>query len=268
MPLAFSKGVQHAMDRLMDDCAADATCQRTFPTLRTEFVEVLARLDKAPVLVGVQNLVTNQPQQVTITRAAFVDSLRLMLYVPELTGLLPLIIHHAFESDFAPFAAYAFLLARQIDPQIARGMQLSVICSEHVPFITEADIARETVGTYYGDVRIRSFQDACRQWPSVRALPGFVEPVKSDIPVLMVSGDVDPVTPASIATAAAKFLPNSLHVIIRDGTHLTESPCIRNLISEFISNGSGKDLDTTCVNDIKRPPFIYRFPISFKPAGK
>lgn len=268
MPLYFAKGVQHATDRIMEDCAADAKCGKTFPNLKTELVETLARLDKSAVTVDVQNIVTNKPQQISLSRASFSEALRIMLYVPELTSLLPLLIHQAHEGDFAPFVAYAFLLIRQIEPQLASGMGLSVICSEHIPFITDADIAREATGTYYGDAKIRSGQKQCQEWPVVKAPLKFIDPVKSDAQVLMISGDVDPVTPSSVAADVARLLPNSVHVVIHDGTHLTQSPCILNLISEFISKGTAKGLDTSCVNGIKRPPFVYEFPISFKPPAK
>lgn len=268
MPLYFAKGVQHATDRVFEDCAADEKCGKTFPNIKAEFIEILARLDKGPLTIDVLNVVTNKPQQVVMSRAAFTECLRIMLYEPELASTLPLMIHQAYEGDFAPFAAYSFILIRHIEPQLASGMGFSVICSEHIPFITEADIAREAMGTYYGDAKIRGGQKICKEWPSVKAPLSFINPVKSDVPILMISGEIDPVTPPWVAAGAAKLLPNSVQVVIRDGTHLTQSPCINNLMSEFISKGDAKGLDTSCVNRIKRPPFTYEFPISFKPAGK
>lgn len=268
MPLYFAKGVQNATDRVFEDCAADEKCSKTFPKLKSEFADVLARLDKGPITVDVVNLVTNKPQQVSMSRASFAESLRILLYVPELTSMLPLIIHQAYEGDFAPFAAYAFVLIRQIEPQLASGMGFSVTCSEHVPFITEADITREVTGTYYGEAKVRGAQKTCQEWPSIKAPSSFINPVKSDLPILLISGDIDPVTPSWVAAGAAKLMPNALHVRIHDGTHLTESPCISNMIAKFVSNGSTKGLDASCVNEIKRPSFVYEFPISFKPAGK
>ncbi len=269
LPLAFSKGVQHALDRLMEDCAANQACQKAFPKLKEEFMSVLARLDKTPASFDVVNPLTRQTQHIEMSRAAFVDGLRLMLYVPELSSMLPLIIHRTDENDYVPFATYAFDLIRQIGGQLAKGMQLSVLCAEHIPFITEADLAREAKGTYYGDARARSYRRACEAWPSVKAPASFLDPVKSDVPVLMVNGDIDPVTPPVHGAAAARTLPNSRHVVIRNGTHLTNSACIDNLIAQFISKGTAQGLDASCVNDIKRPPFILEFPVSFaRPASK
>jgi len=263
MPLHFSKGVQHALNRLLEDCAQSPTCHKAFPKLKEELAAVVNRLDKTPATFAVINPVTGVEQQITMTRAAFVDNLRVMLYVPDLTSLLPLIIDRAYEKDFAPFATYAFIVVRQIDAQLARGMQLSVICSEHVPFITDADIARETSGTYYGNFRIKAYKSACGEWPTVKAPASFLEPVKSDAPVLTVSGDVDPVTPPAFAAAAARTLPNSRQIVIRDGTHLTASECIDRLVADFLSKGNAQGLDDSCVTDIKRPAFILQLPAQF-----
>jgi pimeloyl-ACP methyl ester carboxylesterase len=269
LPLSFSKGVQHAVDRLLDDCAADATCHQTFSQLRQEFLAVLNRLDKTPATFDVTNPYTGQAQRLTMTRASFIDNLRVMLYVPELTSMLPLIIHSAHENDYIPFATYAFALVRGIDVQLARGMQLSVLCSEHVPFITDADIERETKGTYYGDARVSDFRRACALWPSTKAPASFLDPVKSDAPVLMVSGDVDPVTPPAYAANAARSLPNSRQIVIRNGTHLTNSDCIDKLIAQFLSKGTTAGLDISCADAIKRPPFTFQYPEEFKrPANK
>lgn len=263
MPLYFSRGVQHALERLIADCAQNEACGKSFPRLKEELATVISRLDKAEASFAVINPLTGIEQQIKMSRASFIDNLRVMLYVPDLTSMLPAIIHRAYEGDFAPFATYAFILVRQIDAQLARGMQLSVVCSEHVPFITDADIARETKGTYYGDVRIKAFKNACAEWPAVKAPASFLEPVKSDAPVLMVSGDVDPVTPPAYATAAARTLPNSRHLVIRDGTHLTASDCVDKLIAEFLSKASAQGLDDTCINNIKRPAFILQLPAAF-----
>ncbi len=269
MPLAFSKGVQHALERLTDECAANADCRKSFPKLREEMTALVSRLDKKPATFAVINPITGKEQLLTMSRAAFMDNLRVMLYVPDLKSMLPLIIHSAHAGDYVPFATYAFSIVRQIDAQLARGMQLSVICSEHVPYITDADITRETAGTFYGDARIKAYRNACAEWPAVKAPASFLEAVKSDAPVLMVSGDVDPVTPPAYAVAAARSLPNSRQLVIRDGTHLTQSDCIDRLVAEFLSKGSAQGLDTTCVNDIKGTPFTLQYPATFaRPAGK
>jgi len=96
---------------------------------------------------------------------------------------------------------------------------------------------------------------ACQDWPKAKLPGSYIGPVKSDLPVLIISGDLDPVTAPEVATAAAKYLPNSRQIIVHNGGHTPGTDCTFNLISEFISKGSTKGLDAACVDLIKRPPF-------------
>lgn len=73
-------------------------------------------------------------------------------------------------------------------------------------------------------------------------------------PVLLVSGEIDPVTPPWIAAAAARNLPNSRQVLIYYGSHYTYE-CAENLAAEFIERGTSTGLDTSCLEQVKRLPF-------------
>ncbi len=254
IPLSFAKGVQNATDRLIEDCAADATCHAAFPALRAEFESVLAKLDKGAISVTAMNIVTQQPQTISLTRASFVDILRTLLYFPPTLSVLPLMIHKAALGDFGPIVSVAFQVINQIEGQIARGMQLAVICAEDIPFITEEEIKRESAGTFYGETRVRAYAKACAQWPKGAVAPKFATPVKSDAPVLLVSGDIDPVTPPWIAEAAARYLPKGRQVRIRYGSHYSYD-CAENLVAEFIERGTTEGLDTSCLEQIRRLPF-------------
>lgn len=254
IPLPFAKGTQHAMDRLIEDCAADNICRAAFPNLRAEFEAVLLKLDKGPLDVSAMNVVTKQQQQIKLTRAGFVDLVRLMLYFPPTMSLLPLLIHQAALDNFGPIVAVGFQVYNQLEGQIARGMQLAVVCAEDAPYISEADITRETAGTFHGDTRVRAFIKACAAWPKGAVPQGFDAPIKSDAPVLLVSGEIDPVTPPWIAEAAARLLPNGRHVRIHNGSHYSYD-CAENLVAAFIERGATKELDASCLEQIKRLPF-------------
>lgn len=254
LPLPFAKGVQNAMDRLIADCAADTTCHTAFPDLRREFDEILAKLDKGPVNVTAMNVVTKQPQTLALSRPAFVDIMRMLLYFPPTISLLPAMIHKASIGDFSTLVTVAFQVINQIDGQIARGMQLSVICAEDLPFVTEQEIVRESAGTFYGEARARAFVKACEKWPKGTVSPTFATPVKADAPVLLISGDVDPVTPPWIAEAAVRHLPNGRQYRIPNGSHYSYE-CSENLIADFIERGTTQGLDASCLEQIKRLPF-------------
>jgi pimeloyl-ACP methyl ester carboxylesterase len=257
-PLPFAAGAQRAMDLLFEDCAADKECRAAFPNLEKEFAAVLARFDHGPVTAQLFNLTTRQAQQVSIARGNFVERIRLLLYTTTFARFVPLIIHRAFAGDYLPFET----LAVRYNPGsiLARGMYLTVTCSESVPFITPQDIVTQTRGTFVGDYRVRVHIAACKEWPRGNIPPSYIDPVKSNIPVLMISGELDASTPSWLGKEALKTLPNGRQVDIRYYGHQVDSPCIWNVMSEFISRGSAKELDTTCTREIRRPPFATELP--------
>jgi pimeloyl-ACP methyl ester carboxylesterase len=90
--------------------------------------------------------------------------------------------------------------------------------------------------------------------------PAFNEPVKSNVPVLMISGDLDPVAPPQAAAGALRFLPNGRQITISNTGHFFRFECVDNLYAEFVKKGSAKGLDDSCVRDIERPPFVTKLP--------
>ena len=254
IPLSFARGVQDSMDRLFADCAADNDCNASYPNLVAEFKTLLAQFDKGPVEVKVTNVYTRQVQQVTVTRDAFVDGIRQLLYIPNAASALPALIHLGAKGDVSGLVGTAFQVVSQIDSRIARGMQLSVICAEDTPFITEDEIKQTSANSFYGDVRVRPTMKACAEWPRATVPASFLDPVKSDAPVLLVSGALDPVTPPWIAEGVARNLPHGRHLVIQNGTH-NSYECVENLIAEFIDKGSDEGLDSSCIDKIRRPPF-------------
>ncbi len=259
LPLSFAKGVEHALNRLFDDCAAEEKCRTAFADLRKDWESVVASVSKAPVTFDTLNPVTGQKQTITMTREGFGELVRHVLYVPDVMRIMPLMIHQMSQGDYSQFAFYAYQIQRAIDAGIARGMNLSVMCAEDIPFIKESDIESAMGGTFYGGDRARIYLKACEQWPRGDMPAKFREPIKSDLPVLMLSGELDPVTPPDIATPLLRWLPNGRQTIIHNATH-SAYPCVEKLAREFIEAGTTKGLDVSCVEGIKRLPFLTSLP--------
>lgn len=260
-PLPFAPAAQHALDLLFIDCASDPACSAAFPKLRTEFYSVLARFDHGPVAVNMLNPVTGKREPVKLERENYVERIRFLLYSTASARFLPLVIHKAYEGDFLPFEGIA--IRRNPGSQVARGMYMTVTCSEGIPFITEKEIVDEAKGTFVGETRVRSHQQACRQWPRSNVPNSFIEPVQTNVPVLMISGELDGAASPSFGKTAMKFMPNGEQVKIRYYGHQLDSPCIFEIEHKFIQRGSVRGLDTSCVTKIRRPSFIEEMPVEF-----
>jgi hypothetical protein len=199
-----------------------------------------------------------------MTRNAVAQTLRYMLYRPLSASLLPLNIHLAAQGDWsalAESAAYSF--GGGDLPPIADGYYLSLTCSEDLPFLREEEIPAAIQGTFLGDFRIRKQQAACAAWPVPPVDRKFLDPVVSDVPTLLLSGERDPVTPPVNGERAARTLKNSLHLVQPDAGHGSYGiegalECEDSLTARFIEAGTVQGLDTSCLNRLKRPAFALR----------
>lgn len=261
-PLLFPRSAQHAMDLLFTDCAADELCRSSFPNLQKEFDAVLARFDQGPLAMDLINPVTRKKEQVKVARSSFVEHIRLAMYTTGTQRFVPLIIHRAFANDYLPFEDAALRLGP--GSGVARGMYFTVTCSEGVRFITDQDIVKETQGTFVGPERVKRHIEACQDWPKGDIEPSYIDPIKSDAPVLMISGEVDGSSPPWYGERAVKFLPNGRQLKIRYLGHQAGGPCLRDIFQNFITAGSAKGLDTSCTEAIRRPPFATEIPPQFR----
>ncbi len=257
LPLYNAWGSQRALDRLFADCAAAPECRAAWPRLREELGEVLARLDQAPVKTSLRHPLTGRPAELTVSRSVFASGLRGMLYVPANASLVPYVIHAAAQGDLSPFAAASLQTAAWSTETMSLGLTLSVLCSEDVPRITDEEAESEVRGTFLGRSEIDTWRQMCAKWPR-GPLPTEVDQVRPlQIPALILSGDLDPVTPPRWGEAMKAHFPGARHIVVPGAGHNTSmTGCMPDLIAEFIDQGSAAGLDTQCVRTVRRPPFV------------
>jgi pimeloyl-ACP methyl ester carboxylesterase len=254
LPLPFAQAAQNALDLLLKDCSADLECHTRFPNLKDEFYGVLSRFDQGALKVKLTDPAIKRERFVTLERESYVEHLRALLYSTYGAGLIPYVVHQAYRNNFIPFGVVAerFNLG---GPATSRGLYFSVTCAEAIPFITEQEIVVETRGTFLGDRRVRAHVTACAEWPKGEIPKGFTDPVKSEIPIVMFSGEADGSTPPWIAEAAVKLWPNGRQIIAPHTGHQIDGPCTWDLMQTFFKAASATGLDVSCVEKAKRPRF-------------
>jgi pimeloyl-ACP methyl ester carboxylesterase len=258
MPLYHARKAQESIDKLFDDCAAEESCRTAFPDLRGDLAKVIARLEQGPVKQTIPHPKTGKPVELSIPLGAFTTTLRAMQYSPFLSLRIPLYVHMAAQGDYGPMIRGTIL--DRTDPDWNIGMYLSVTCAEDVARIDPRQVPNLIANTYQGDDRIRDQVEACSFWPRAKVEEDFFKPVESPIPTLILTGWLDPATPPEWAAEVQRHLPNSLNVVIRDAAHgpggLSNIGCYPKLISDFVANGTPFGLDTSCIKEMKRPPFL------------
>jgi pimeloyl-ACP methyl ester carboxylesterase len=263
MPRDFPQHTERALQGVLSECVADEQCNGAFPNVKAEAQSVLAQLMKGPVEVEVQRPGSSERVKVKLSRDLAAETIRYMLYNPVAASRLPLMIHTAAQGDFGPMTRAALQYRANLVGTGSNGMYLSVTCAEDLPWIKPGEGERIGQNTFLGDYRLRQQREACELWPRATIERDYLQPTRSDVPVLILTGEWDPVTPPLYGEATAKELKNSLHIVVPHGAHglggLEGMDCIDNIINKFIESGTTKDIDTSCAKNIRRKGFATKF---------
>ncbi len=261
VPMQLALGQEHApmldaaVARVLADCAGQDGCNRLFPNQADELNALFAELRQAPRQVTLPHPVTGEPETLRLTAETLAVAVRFLSYTSESQALLPLLVNEALETgDLRRLASQAMLVMGGLTEAIARGMELSVMCSEDYPFL---NLGADQSDTLLGDIMLRGIEAQCRVWPKGAVPDDFHEPVRADVPVLLLSGERDPVTPPHYAELVAETFPFSLHLVARGQAHsVMRHRCVQEVATHFIQAGTLAQLDTECVDTIEPAPFF------------
>ena len=257
-----SLDAQRALGLIFTRCDQDSACHKAFPDLAANFASLQKNLQGHAVSVSLRDPLIGTPRTETLTWEKVAGTVRLMSYQSETASLLPLLIRQAaVEHDYAPLMGTALLITDQVQEDFAQGMGAAVLCTEDAPFLTEDPAQIQALhDTYLGASTMDVLVKSCRVWPKGVMDPAFKQPVKSAKPVLLLSGEDDPITPPANAERTAKTLRNSLSLITPGQGHGNIfRGCMPRIAADFVDTGTVKGLDTACIKDMKPFPFFINF---------
>jgi pimeloyl-ACP methyl ester carboxylesterase len=260
VPAELTLGSEHArnleasVNEQFARCARDAGCRARFGDPRRNLDELLASLRKDPPVVRFRDPLTNAPREEALTTAALGATVRLYAYAPQLFALLPLALAEASAGRPEALMAQASMLTDLLGEQIMHGMQLSVGCSEDADRL-RVDPADDA--TLLGSGFVAAIKEQCSVWPRGKVPADFHDPVRSDRPVLILSGELDPVTPPRYGDRVVRFLPNGRHLVLRgQGHNVMGAGCMPRLMGQFIEKADARSLDARCLDRLTYTPLF------------
>jgi pimeloyl-ACP methyl ester carboxylesterase len=250
-----ARNLEDAVQRRLAQCTADPPCKERFGDSYASLREVLARLRVQP-----QSALVPDPQSFELKKqnlgpdelAALV---RFYMYSAATSVLLPYVIHEAHEGRTAPLLGQTQLVVGDIADRMSGGMAASVLCTEDADLLQERAQDEQTL---LGVGAIRAARAACAVWPHGARPPGFHEPFRSQVPVLVLAGEFDPVTPrkygeeivAQLGRARLLVAPGQGHAVIGAG-------CLPRLVNEFVQKLDPANLDDACLQRLgSSAPFL------------
>jgi pimeloyl-ACP methyl ester carboxylesterase len=252
---------QHALDSIFARCAADEACNERFPDLPQDFLRIRAELEDGPVTVDIPNPVTGRRDPVDFGTAELAGAVRLLAYNANSISIVPLLVHTAAHGNFGPLAAQVQMISVQMSNALALGMHNAVMCSEDAPFYDDMSIDYAALeASYIGIVQLEAIEAMCSVWPAGPVDDDFRAPLDTDIPVLLLSGDVDPITPPRYAALAMVDLRSARHLIGRQQGHGQAAVgCTPRIIGDFVASADPASLDAGCLERSFVMPFFLDF---------
>ncbi|MCC5069066.1 alpha/beta hydrolase [Xanthomonas campestris] len=254
----FARTFEDAIALQTTQCKAQPACAKRFPVdTRTQLRQVVERLRQAPVPVDYRDPRTGElhHQEVnadTVAGLAFGFS-----YAPETASLLPLVLDEAAAGRYASLMALAQMSGSDMADQMNRPMQWSVLCSEDAGRY-RAPAAQDD--TLLGAQVAEMFFAACKTWPSKPTPAAAFAPFRSTLPVLLLSGQLDPVTPPRYAARVLRGLPNGRHLIAPGQSHgVFRLGCMPKVLGQFLQTADAKGLDARCVDSLTDVPAFTSF---------
>jgi pimeloyl-ACP methyl ester carboxylesterase len=266
LPLFMARDGQRALDRLVADCEVDEVCRSRHPRLGERLRTLIAALDASPVSTQLTHPRSGVTEEVRIDGEFVANVIFGALYSPLISSLLPELVARAERRDFQGLLALT-AMSDSAASNMSVGMQMSVVCAEDYPRIAPEQVEREAAGTVFATHLLHARMRACEFWPKGTVEPTYYEPVRSQVPVLVLSGELDPVTPPPWGEAVLPHLPNAKHVVAPGTGHgVIGTGCGMRLVHAFLTAGTVAGLDTSCVETLRRPPFFLT-PAGPDPAG-
>lgn len=202
-----ASSLRRAIDAVLAGCANDPACDTRYPDLRARFAKLVADADQTGGAA---------PDRMLRGRD-IVDAVGAGLQQPAIIPTLPRIISEAAEGRLTGLLP----LTRQTPSSFNWGLRLSIWCGEEMPFERASRMASQTSPTLgLGGVDNRTATpEMCAAWRVSPADGKANEPVKSDVPVLILAGEFDPVTPPAWGRRLLRTMPNARFVQIPGQSH-------------------------------------------------
>jgi pimeloyl-ACP methyl ester carboxylesterase len=242
---------EEILDVVFDACAQDPLCRAAYPDLEDHFRRLIGRLNAEPILLRVGGI------DVAFSGDDLVASVFNALYDASAVPLIPFLIEEVYRGHSGVLLPVSSIAVGQL-LGINWGKYYSVECYEEWPFNSPEAVAGSLSLNPQLPLVIPFAYDmgVCPVWDSGRAPAAADQPVAGDAPVLILSGEFDPVTRPEFGRKAMESLSRAYRYEFTGLAHAVSlGGCPQRMMLDFIDE---PDLppDDSCAADLRRAAFI------------
>ncbi len=204
----------NSLSKVFRICEKDEDCNLQYPNLKSVYFQTIASLEKEPITVKVDKSLIKSGK-FTYNAEDFKVAIQQALYYKKLVEVIPLLIYqfHNRNEDALGVLVQSFSQLLNMD----YGMYYCVSCNETLPNNSLSDYQKDElkykelkggISFYKSDFKV------CDQWNSNEVDSLLVKENISSLsdklfPVIVFSGEFDPITPASNGNELTKKIKNA-----------------------------------------------------------
>jgi pimeloyl-ACP methyl ester carboxylesterase len=239
---------------LIDECAAAAQCRSAYPDFERQLGSVAAELEQRPQRIGGE----------LVSHVEYLAQIRYALADPERRGRIPLAVERSARGDHRAWAD----LRIADGPRAAGGRDPAFtwpgsVCRDEHPRRNDPDrqqAARRAVpdavrrGARMVDGESWDWATFCPRMGFEKSAPETVAIPRSDVPALMLVGQLDLVTPKTWNDQVARSMSDTRTVVFPSTDHfvlLRQTQCAGDLMRGFYADPKAP-LDTRCVDALPK----------------
>ena len=256
-----------AIKRVINKCQEDSQCMGQFGfNLEERLTDFLDQLDKNPITVSITSPEDYEPIDVVVTPDVFFDSLYAMMYDEYAITYIPKYLYSAFKGNtdhLTEMVREYYVNSIVIDP-VDVGAYASYACFDDIPF-TDYSAARNALikyplQQYSNKYIVEVIKSMCEVWDVPAVTADFKDIYKIETPILIYSGELDPVTPAELAKPVIDNASISWDMVWPNVAHgvMFLSDCADWTAEVFLSAPESDPFVYECSDEPRKLDFVIR----------
>lgn len=240
---------------LEEKIGEDPVARAHFPDLRNDFVKAVKRLNENPFRIVIDDKGSTYP----FTGDDFAWSIWRALLKPSAIPFAPLAIREVANGNDSILTKWVMSFS---DPnafgRFSDYQSRAILCYEGKPK-TASDTKESLLKEYpeFASFNLDFEDDICNAWQPASAGKETFAPVTSNVPVLILSGEYDPVCPPLFGEITSKTLSHSIFITVPAASHaaIHADDCMRDIATSFLS-APGEKPAVDCVGNRPGIKFI------------
>ena len=242
-------------------CAEDPQCSKKYPTLEDDFYVVYERLKDQPLTFTVDSTKFRAPI-FTLNSQDYIRTIYWQQTKETKIRYFPNVIQAFKDEDITVIRHMVERNLGGINYDDSR-MGMLVHCFDSYTENSLNEWKKEADPYHPALSEIKYFLQPCEYWTDEAAPESLRQPFKSDVPALLISGELDPMNPPEASESYIPWFENAQHIMTPGMGHMfpteRENFCWTEMIQRFITHPLQK-VDTSCVSAIPEFKFDLKLP--------